>query len=247
MERTRPTGKMRLFALAIVVLLIGAIVVILTWTEIPARAGGGPGKYSLVKYFPLAEGMTWTYLQTYTADGHKEYEVECVGGTETVDGEVTDKLWEFDSGELEYGVIYAYDCMAWTRDGLKLYKGVNSDGSYYTYDPPVIYLPRSIRLGETYTTNPSTRTDYNASGGVIGSTPFSMTLTLETEEDIQVHAGNFADCLRLSGTEIDEGVESDLTLWLADGIGEVRRVFAGEEERELLSFTKKNTTYHPTD
>ena len=246
MEQTRLTGKMRLFTLVIVVLVIGAIVTILPWTEMPARAGGGKNKYSLVKYLPLAEGITWTYLQTY-GDGHKEYEVECVGGTETVDGEVADKRWEFDSGELEYGVISAYECMAWTKDGLKLYKGVNSDGSYYTYDPPVIYLPRTISLGETYTTNASTRTDYNASGGVIGSAVFSMTLTLETEEDIQVHAGNFSDCLRLSGTENDEGVLSDLTLWLSDGIGEVRRVFEGDEERELISFTEKNTTYHPTN
>jgi hypothetical protein len=40
-------------------------------------------RYFLKDYFPLAEGITWNYLQTYS-DGHKDYEVHCVGGTQLI-------------------------------------------------------------------------------------------------------------------------------------------------------------------
>jgi hypothetical protein len=244
MEQKRFTGKMKIFTVALILLAAGVIVTITLCTEKPASAQGGPGRYSLNKYLPSDEGITWNYLQTY-AGGGQNYEVQCFGGTETVGGEQTIKHWEFDSGELDYGLIYAYDCMAWTREGLMIYKGVNSDGSYYIYNPPWLYLPRSIRMGETYTTN-TIRTDYDTGGTPTGSVPFSMTLTLEAEEDMQVLAGNFSDCLRLSGTENEEGVISDVTLWLAYGMGEVKKEFE-DEERELISFTDRGTTYHPTD
>jgi len=244
MEKKRFTGKMKIFTIALILLAAGVIVTITLWTEKPASAQGGPGRYSLNKYLPSDEGMTWNYLQTYPGGG-QNYEVFCYGGTETVDGEQTIKHWEFDSGELDYGLIYAYDCKAWTREGLMIYKGVNSDGTYYKYNPPFLNLPRSIRIGDTYTTN-TTRTDYDAGGTPTGSASFSRILTLEAEEDINVHAGNFSGCLRLSGTENNDGVISDFTRWLAYGIGEVKSEFE-DEERELISFTDRGTTYHPTD
>jgi hypothetical protein len=37
-------------------------------------------RYFLKDYLPLTEGLVWNYLQTY-ADGHKNYEVHCIGGT----------------------------------------------------------------------------------------------------------------------------------------------------------------------
>jgi len=199
---------------------------------------------ALQGYFPLTEGITWNYLQTY-ADGSKEYEVFCIGGTETVNSVVTNKQWEFDSGELEE-YDYSYDCLAWTKEGLEMHKVFCSDGSYAMYDPPVVLLPHLIRIGESFTYN-STRIDYGADGNVLGSSPYRIELTLQGEEDVEVPAGTFTGCLRFSGREEDEGVEAELTLWLAPGIGDVKRVYTGFEDRELISFTRQGITRCPSD
>ncbi|MBN2592756.1 MAG: hypothetical protein JXA81_04550, partial [Sedimentisphaerales bacterium] len=91
-------------------------------------------RYYFKDYVPLKEGITWNYLQTY-ADGHKNFEVFCIGGTEQINDTVTHKRWQFDSGEL-YDHDYSYESLAWTQEGLKLYKIVYSNGSYSICDPP---------------------------------------------------------------------------------------------------------------
>ena len=241
MEKKRLQTKVGLSLMVFVLCVVGVIVVTPLSTPVSVSKGGGQRRYFLEKYFPMEEGITWNYLQTY-ADGHTNYEVFCVGGTEAVDGGVADKKWEFDSGESTYG----YNCMAWTKEGLMLYNGVSSDGSYSTFEPPAMILPRLIRVGETFE-HTGTRTEYDAGGGIVGTWPFSMELTLDGEEDVEVLAGRFTGCLKFSGTENDEGEESEVTLWLASGIGDVKRGFSGDEERELISFTDRNTTYHPND
>lgn len=199
---------------------------------------------ALEEYFPLAEGVTWNYLQTYR-DGRRDYEIYCIGSTEAVNGEAANKRLQFDSGDLEEH-DYSYDCMAWTEEGLKMYKRVHSDGSYTTYDPAMIQLPRVIRIGETFK-HTSNRTEYDAGGNVTHSGPYVIELTLEGEEDVEVLAGSFNGCLKFSGTEGDEGNQDDLILWLAPRIGEVKRIFTGSENRELISFTGRGITYCPGD
>lgn len=198
--------------------------------------------YFLREYFPLVEGVTRNYLQTYS-DGRKNYEVHCVGGTELADGVVTHKEWEFDSGELEY-YDYFYECMAWTKEGLRIYKTVASDGSHVTCSPPAIVLPASIRVGQTFR-HSCTLTDRDSYGSAIGSWSYSMEMTLEGEEDITVKAGRFPGCLKFSGTEEDEGEVSRFSIWYAPGIGEVRSLFHGTESRELISLTRRGKTYSP--
>lgn len=202
----------------------------------------------LQEYYPLEEGITWNYLQTY-ADGHKNFEAFCLGGTEEVNGGIANKMWEFDSGELVY-YDYHYKCIAWTTEGLKQYKDVTSDGSYTIYDPPSIQLPRLIRIGETFE-HTCTVTEFDDDGNVVGSWPYSIELMLEGREDVKVPAGRFAACLKFSGTIAEGGrIPEDLTVWLAPGIGDVKRILAGgfmDENRELVSFTGRGITYYPAE
>jgi hypothetical protein len=201
-------------------------------------------RYYLKDYLPLEEGITWNYLQTY-ADGHKNYEVQCIGGTQLIDDIVTHKMWEFDSGELE-DCDYWYECIAWTKEGLTEYKSVSSDGSYNISDPPLIWFPASIRLGETFK-HSCEITEYDKYDRVVATWPYSIELTLERVEDIEVLAGNFTQCLRFFGTEVDEGQEAEIIYWLAPGVGEVKRAFPDDEERELIYFTNRGKTYYPAD
>jgi hypothetical protein len=200
-------------------------------------------KYDLKPYSPLKKGITWNYLQTYI-DGSKDYEVACVGGTETVRGKVTKKMWEFDSGELE-DHDYSYDCKAWTTKGLKLYKSVTSTGSYIIYDPPAVILPATMRVGGTFQFT-STRTSYDPSGIVKHTGPYTIELTLMGKEVITVRSGRY-NCLKFSGSVLEAGDWADFTMWLASGIGEVKKVLIGIGESELMSFTMGDNTYFPVN
>jgi len=201
-------------------------------------------RYFLKDYFSLAEGITWNYIQTY-ADGHKNYEVFCIGGTEQINDAVTHKRWQFDSGEL-YNRDYSYESLAWTKEGLKLYKIVYSDGSYSICDPPAIEAPVSIRIGETFK-HSCTMTEYNAAGNIMNSSPYGRELTLDGVEDIEVLAGSFTQCLKLSGKFTEEENESQITIWLAPGIGPVKSIFSDNENSELISLTSQGKTYCPAD
>ena len=204
----------------------------------------GSDRYFLKDYLPLTEGTVWNYLQTY-ADGHKNYEVHSIGGTQLIDDIVTNKMWEFDSGELDW-YDYAYECVAWTKEGLTEYKSIRPDGSYNISNPPTIRFPASIRLGETFE-HSCEITEYDKYDRVVDTWPYSIELTLERVEDIEVLAGKFTQCLWLFGKEIDEGQEAEIIYWLAHGVGEVKRVFPDEEERELIYFTDRGKTYYPND
>lgn len=219
---------------------VGLTAVILTMMFFLKESAEG-GQYGLKKYLPLSEGITWNYLQQYQ-DGSKNYEVYCVGGTEEVEGQVTKKYWGFDSGSLEDFEI-VYGCKAWTRDGLISYKTVYSDGSYVICDPPMS-IPLHMGLGDTLE-NESVCREYDSNGNVVNTWNYIEELTLEAEEDITVMAGTFVGCLRFSGSEHEDGNLYEFTIWLAPGIGEVKRVFPDSEERELISFTKGGTTYYP--
>lgn len=243
MEKIRLFKKMRLSILAALVLAVVAVVAIPLWPKMSMGKAGGTSIYPLRPYYPLAEGITWNYLQTY-AGGSKNYEVYCIGGTEVVNGESTDKQWNFDSGNFEEGEPdYDYSCLAWTKEGLKEYKRVCSDGSYDTYDPPRIQLPHLIHVGETFS-HTTTITEYDAGGNPTGSETLSMELTLVAEEDVEVLAGSFARCLKFSGTTSDQYSQDGFTLWLVPGIGEVKFVNS-EFDRELISYTEPGTTYCP--
>lgn len=201
-------------------------------------------RYFLKDYFPLTEGIVWNYLQTY-ADGHKNYEAHCIGGTQLINNIMTHKMWVFDNGEL-YWNDYAYGCIAWTKEGLTKYKSVRSDGSYTIITPPATRFPASIRLGETFK-HSSEITEYDKYDHITATWPYSIELTLERVEDIEVLAGSFARCLKLSGTETNEGQEAEIIYWLAPGVGEVKRAIPDEEERELIYFTDRGKIYYPVD
>jgi hypothetical protein len=209
----------------------------------PVGNAGGSHKYILGQYYPLSEGITWNYLQTY-AGGNKNYEVYCVGGTEVVNNETAKRLWGFDSGNFEEGEPdYSYECMAWTKEGLKKYKRICSDGSYRIYDPPMIKFPHRIQAGETFS-NTTNIIKYDDDGNRVESSTLNLKITLEGEEDVEILAGNFTKCLKFSGTESDEYSADNFTLWLANGIGEVKSTYA-EFDRELVSFTGEGKTFCP--
>lgn len=201
-------------------------------------------QYKLSKYYPLKQGITWIYLQTY-GDGAKNYETFCVGGTETFNGTVAQKRWEFDSGEVGY-FDHDYNAQAWTKEGLKVFKGAQSDGYYSLYSPPSIVFPAKMSLGETFR-HSSIHTRYDPEGNVVNTEDFTIEVTFIGVEDVTVRAGRFTKCLKFSVREFDEGEWTENTFWLATGVGKVKSVNVDGDIIELLAYTKGSKTYYPVE
>ena len=129
---------------------------------------------------------------------------------------------------------------------MKLYKTVDSEEYSEVYNPPAIGLPFKMRIGDTFETS-STVTEYDPDGNIIGTNDIYTHMTLLAEEDITVKAGSFTKCLKLLKKENDEGKWSMAFVWLAHGIGEVKRDILGSEVRELISLTMPGKTFVPVD
>jgi hypothetical protein len=230
------------YSIWVLVIAIFAITVITYGTAEAQR-------YTLSEYYPLKQGITWIYLATYP-DGHRDYETFCVGGTETIDGTVAKKRWEFDSGELEF-YDHDYSARAWTGKGLKMFKTAQSAGEYSLFTPPAITLPANMSIGQTFQ-HSSIRTSYDAVGNVTGTDDFIIEITLLGVEDITVRGRLFPKCLKFSETEYDEGWWSESTFWLARGIGKVKSVgivvgIEGIFTTELIAYTKGDKTRYPLE
>ena len=205
--------------------------------------GSAEAAYDGMKYYPLKDGVTWNYLQTYSGGG-ANYEIYCLGGTETINGVACKKYWQFDSGELnDKGVTY--ECVAWNADYLKLYKGWrSSDSHYFICNPALKIAPRYMSIGQTHTHSTSC-TEYDSDGNPLGTGPISRTIKLEGIENKQIITGTYTGCLKFSET-MCEGADCEptSTTWLAPGIGRIKSSNS-EEDNELISYTNGFVTYIP--
>lgn len=220
----------------------GGVITLILTTMLVFEWSAEAQSFKLKNYFPLSEGITWGYLETYS-DGAKKYAFVTIGGNEIVNGVVTKKEWFFAGDELNDGdnVDYSYNLRVWTKEGFKRYKEVGSDGSFTVFNPPAIDLPSVMRIGETFS-HTSIVTVHDPDGNVTNSYTYIIELTLMGVEDITVKAGSFTRCLKFSEREFEEGEWEDETFWLAPGIGEVK---SSEVSSELISFTKGNKSYYP--
>lgn len=175
--------------------------------------------YNLEEYYPLAQGNRWTYS---VIENKKSHEVtvrregkEIVNGVETV---------KMSSGE------DIYMCLAFDSQGIKIYKNSEEDG-YDIMNPPVTIFP-NIEIGEskTYSAN---LIFFNFEGTKIGETSENGQILLESIEDVEVPAGIFTKCLKFSSIchweDPDGSGIDDRTIWLKQGVGEVRRMCISTE------------------
>jgi hypothetical protein len=126
-------------------------------------------------------------------------------------------------------------CIAIDSEGVKLYKawgwsGVGGD--YEVYNPPKMLFP-SLEIGENKT-YPITIVPYQIDDVAreINKKSGTLTITLDSTENVEVPAGKFKNCLKfISVFEFkkvnkfgDEQTPSKQTVitWLAPGVGKVK-------------------------
>lgn len=206
-------------------LLIGRLVITIfaiVITPIPAALAL---ENDFKKYFPLNQGNSWTYSSEIDGtDGKVTYnETLIIKGKEIVNGVETVKMFEPD-GE--------YECIAADSEGIKIYKEVVR-GKYEIFKPPLALLP-NIGIGESrsYSINSDIYlTEGQKESKVKGTHWYEV--TFEAVEDVEVPAGVFTDCVKLSKIFIwkiengNHGIDT-ITVWLASGAGRVKILTVSE-------------------
>ncbi len=192
--------------------------------------------YDLQEYLPLAEGNTWVYKMKNGENGVEttDQEINKVKGTEKI-------------GEVETVKVISNKtiskCIAIDDEGAKMYKYWGwSGGEYEVCSPPKMLFP-NISLGESRTypiqSAQSNIDDVVAEGTMEEGT---LTITLDSVEDIDTPIGKFKDCLKFSSVyefkkvHRPESGKETMTIWLAPGVGKVK---SDEAFSEYNAETKK--------
>lgn len=193
-------------------------------------------EYNMSEFFPLHQGNRWEYAVEYAVkEGKSNYsEAVVINGKTLVNGIETVTMQVLNG---------SCDFIAMTSEGLKTYKDTNAEGGYRIEHTPVLEFPAKMKQGQSFKHVHTWECHYK--DGVLedtGTTKISG--KLQTIENITVPAGTFNNCLKLSyvgsykESDGDYGNYSE-TLWLAKGVGIVRKVRSEDTKR----FTGKRETY----
>lgn len=168
------------------------------------------------KFFPYELGNKWEYQLKFGSRGEDISE------------------WEVSFSEKEKFILckdpqgdetYFFD-----KEGLKLSKSVIDTESldYVVYSPSLIIIPADINLNQKMTTS-GTMEVYDKSAHLIDSGKYTRGIEFHGEEEINVPAGNFTDCLKfiystnleMSNGDFRNRVE---TRWYAPKVGVVKSI-----------------------
>jgi hypothetical protein len=198
----------------------------------------------LFKFLPANWGDTWIYevtrprytlLRTATVVGFER-------DRETEDVVRWSKEWyggyspPFVLGGGYYTETYEFDHNTRT---IALFSENFHEGNLapmvYTYDPPVVIGDNSLAKGKTYTT----RSNLSEDGEPL--LEITRDYTYEHLEDVVVPAGTFKDCWRVIAPS-----PSSKVIWLAPGIGEIKRVDTYYGEVYNLIAAQIGDTFYPS-
>jgi len=185
---------------------------------------GNVSAYDMAEYFPLNQGDTWIYAGTTNHPLETIYlpysEKRVINGTEVVNGVETTKKW------LGPEIGNNYWCWAIDSEGVKKHKWYHEGFGYYiVYDPPEIYFPARLDVGETYQGSFAATVYSIDDDSILYTVTGNNSITLESVEDVTVIAGRFKDCLKFiffekwQTTDGSMARETEQTIWYARNVG----------------------------
>lgn len=171
--------------------------------------------YDIADYFPLDQGFTWTYEDT--SNGSTSEEIQTIDGTEEVGGVTRTKMVD-DDGNYQHFAIHS--------QALALYKAGGRQEHYMIFDPPMMYFPADVEVGDSF----GQHSDYTGYVNDVASSSGTVDTSGEllAVEDVSVPAGNFSGCLKFWYFVIqrESGVpghmDSETIIWLAPDVGIVK-------------------------
>jgi hypothetical protein len=189
--------------------------------------------FSAAEYFPLDQGDTWTYTSAGVRNGEPfedEPWSQTISGTANVGHEVYAKMLE-DDGDY---TLFSNSNGVKTAEEYEIGNdGGSSLESVDTFKPPVEYIPARFSIGTTHTFKAVL--NHRDSSGLKATANIDGQSVVEGVESIAVPAGNFADCVRIRVTRnltaptMNHSESSDMTIWLARGIGIVKQTSSSVE------------------
>ena len=217
--------------------------------------------YNPADYYPLNEGDERTYLYTVDIVGgpndgmHISMPIESfVFGKEMVNGMRTIKMGGAPPND-------DYFCWRIDLQGLKLCKLYRSiTNIYLLFKPPLLVFPSIFNVGDTYK-RATSFSAYSADDDTLVNTfTGNTTVTFESIEDVDVSAGAFENCPKISvvGNHDRSGggtFEESNTGWYARNVGMIKQTVVqkstyideGDIEAiatlELISATVDGITY----
>ena len=174
-----------------------------------------------VNYYPSQVGNTWVFSSadggeqlTYTLEDPKNINVE---------GLIELKITSAAIGT-DVTVTDTYFITVENDGGLLLHQSATDQGAFgiaeVTYDPPVVFFPAELPLGQTWQI--LSETELKLAGAVTSTS----TITVVAIEDVETPAGVFKDCVKLEIKQRDVTVLGVLRQtsyqWLAPDVGPVK-------------------------
>lgn len=187
--------------------------------------------YHIADYFPCEQGDTWEY-KVFSDDGEENQGRVKIDGTEIVNGVETKKRYELL--DPDWQDENWYECVAQNSEGFVWYKEVDikQDPSDKFYNPPYVYLPLKMRIGQSFTSYwLEARPIADPSTAIRG-----CTIRLEGLETVSVPAGRFEGCLKIKYCEFWHEENPSYHdawkgwMWLARGVGIVKIVEYGVKD-----------------
>ena len=158
--------------------------------------------YDMAEYFPLNQGDEWTFSFSMTVEGGDEegeygpmFSKHAVNGTEVINGVETVKVEMRTPASSQTSDCY---CYTFDSEGLKEYKEyiVNYLGVINVFEEGILMIPAQLDLGEVHQQT-ATFKGYDADGNFISTDTGTITISIESVEDVSTPAGTFQDCLKL--------------------------------------------------
>jgi len=174
-----------------------------------------------VNYYPSQVGNTWVFS---SADGGEQltYALEAPENI-NVEGLIELKITSAAIGT-DVTVTDTYFITVENDGGLLLHQSATDQGAFgiaeVTYDPPVVFFPAELPLGQTWQI--LSETELKLAGAVTSTS----TIKVVAIEDVETPAGVFKDCVKLEIKQRDVTVLGVLRQtsyqWLAPDVGPVK-------------------------
>ncbi|MCP5144428.1 MAG: hypothetical protein H6978_06360 [Gammaproteobacteria bacterium] len=182
-------------------------------------------QFAIADYFPLQALDEWSYQENSQSTIRSVQPGEVI-----INGAATSAISD------DFDILTEY----WSVDaqGLRLHRQIDTDATQqttdtYTYNPAVVLAAATSSAGSSVTTTGTVTIDFD---GDVFQPQFSATSTVEGVETVVVPGGTF-DALKIQYALTILGETETVTLWLAPGIGIVRRSTLFETTEDIAEAT----------
>ncbi len=209
----------------------------LTIAVLIALFSGNAGAYDLRGYFPLYDGRFWNFKDAQAG----ETVTWAVNGTLTLKnvGRVT--LMALDNGR--------FLCLREDWDGIHLYGDYSAD-EYRIPEPPPLFLPSALKPGEpvdqSVTFKVFSDPDKNINFKETGTITQSIRFISKELEDVTIAGTVFKNCAVVEKITTEQQNSTSETLYLAPGIGPIKRVVTRGNEKQVYTVTSHAGSRSPS-